>query len=307
MSYGRFLRLESDFQRLQGEDMLWEWRKRSALFVDYENVAGVFSPAHIENLKQWFEDGGFDAGRKRKLLTKRIYCNPEALRHEETFRNHGFDLVLCENVVRLKNAADIRMSIDIVRFTMRRWWLREVILLTRDSDLLPLIDYLARKRKATVVLVDEDNERMREIFSSRASITIPVRNLREAADYERRVRLRELREAVNRFKTYLPKMRAKRPAQPPVPESVMQAAIELALQATSRKPNQDTARTDIEKALKTIPGFTTYGSGAYLGFGSYRALMLEIARRTDRIKVGDARGVNVRYVRSDREDGCGGA
>ena len=73
-------------------------RKWSALFVDYENVAGVFSPAHIENLMQWFEDGGFDAaGRKRKLLTKRIYCNAEAMRHEDqvgTFspgghRGHG--------------------------------------------------------------------------------------------------------------------------------------------------------------------------------------------------------------------------
>jgi hypothetical protein len=277
------------------------------LFVDYENVAAVFSPAHIENLSRWFEDGGFDAGRKRKLLIKRIYCNPEALRHEEAFRNHGYEFVVCEKFVRLKNAADIRMSIDIVRFTAWRWWLREVILLTRDSDLLPLIDYLAGKRKATVVLIDDDNERMREVFSSRADITIPVRTLQEAAEYERKVRLRELRAAVKRFRAYLSKVHATRPAQPAVPDAVMQAAVEAALSATSHKPNQDTARTHIEKALKTIPGFTTHGSGAYLGFGSYRALMLAIAQRTDRIRVGDARGVYVRYVRSDRDDGGGEA
>jgi uncharacterized LabA/DUF88 family protein len=279
------------------------WRKRSALFVDYENVAAVFPPDHIENLIQWFEDGRFDAGRKRKLLTKRIYCNPETQRHEEAFRNHGYDFVVCEKIVRLKNAADIRMSIDIVRFTMRRWWLKEVILLTRDSDLLPLLEYLARKRKATVVLVDEDNERMREIFSRRASITIPVGSLREAAEYERKVRLRELREAVKRFRAYLAKGQVPRAAQPTVPDSVIQAAVEITLRATSHKPNQDTARTTIEKALKAIPGFTTHGSGAYLGFGSYRALMLEIARRTDRIRVGDARGVSVRFVQDRQEDG----
>ena len=77
---------------------------------------------------------------------------------------------------------------------------------------------LARKRKVTVILADEQNERIFEIFSSRADIAIPLGTLREAAAYERKVRLRELRDAVSRFKAHLPKMQAKRPAQPPVPE-----------------------------------------------------------------------------------------
>ena len=137
-------------------------RTRSAVYIDYENVAAVLAPEDIENLIQWLEDGGFDGGRKRKFVDKKLYCNVEAQRHEAVFRSHGFEVVLCEKVVPLKNGADIRMCIDVVERLCRKRAPKEIILLTRDSDFIPLVDFAKGMRKETVILADEQNERIFE-------------------------------------------------------------------------------------------------------------------------------------------------
>jgi hypothetical protein len=52
-------------------------------------------------------------------------------------------------------------------------------------------------------------------------------------------------------------------------------------------------------ALKAVPGFTTSGKNSYLGKGSYKALMKEVARRDARVKVVVDKprgGTGVRYV-----------
>jgi hypothetical protein len=271
-------------------------RTRSAVYIDYENVAAFLSPDDIENLIQWIEDGGFDGGRKRKLVDKKLYCNIEAQRHEEVFRSHGFEVVRCAKVVPLKNGADIRMCIDVVERLCRKRAPKEIILLTRDSDFIPLVDFAKGMRKVTVILADEQNERLFELFSKHANIAISVRTLRAATAYERQVRLRDFREALARFKARFRALQLRRPAEPAVPDAVMQAAIAIVLDVTSRKPNQHTARRDIERALRKIEGFTAHGEDKYFGLGSYNALIREIARHTDRVVVDEAHGVAARYV-----------
>jgi hypothetical protein len=74
-------------------------------------------------------------------------------------------------------------------------------------------------------------------------------------------------------------------------------AVKCVLRVTSLKPYKYTARAAIELELQKIPGFTTYGRNKYLHLGSYQALMREVAKRTDRIKVDPSGyGVAVRYV-----------
>ena len=69
-------------------------------------------------------------------------------------------------------------------------------------------------------------------------------------------------------------------------EERIDTAVRYCLRITSLKPNVATARRAIEAELAKIPGFSTSGSRSYFGTGSYRALMFEIARRTDRIQSG---------------------
>jgi len=74
-------------------------------------------------------------------------------------------------------------------------------------------------------------------------------------------------------------------------------AVKCTLRVTSLKPYKYTARAAIERELQKIPGFTTFGQNKYLHLGSYQALMREIAKRTNRIKVDPSKyGVAVRYV-----------
>ena len=102
---------------------------RSALFIDFENVGSSAISGNVGNLLQWFSDGAFEkAGRKRRLLTKRVYWNSQAERYRDAFVEQRVDVVLCERFASLKNSADIKMAIDIVEFAMRNPRLKEVIM-----------------------------------------------------------------------------------------------------------------------------------------------------------------------------------
>jgi hypothetical protein len=78
----------------------------------------------------------------------------------------------------------------------------------------------------------------------------------------------------------------------------MQQAVDRVIKVTSLKPNKETAQAKIVAALKAVPGFSTSGKRSYLGKGSYKALMKDVARLDARVKVVDKPrgGTGVRYV-----------
>jgi hypothetical protein len=64
---------------------MWGSRLRSALFIDFENIGSRMSPAALRAMTAWLEDGRFDeAGRKRRVVAKRVYWNSSAERHRDT-------------------------------------------------------------------------------------------------------------------------------------------------------------------------------------------------------------------------------
>ena len=90
-------------------------RLRSALFVDFENIGPRVSPAALQAMTAWLEDGKFDeASRRRRLVSKRVYWNSSAEKHRDTFEAAGFEVVLCEKFSAMKNGADIRMALDVL-------------------------------------------------------------------------------------------------------------------------------------------------------------------------------------------------
>ena len=159
---------------------MWS-KRRSALFIDFENIATKTSAQSIAALLAWLEDGKFDEpGGKRKLVLKRIYWNSAAERHREAFEAAGFEVILCEKFSSMKNGADIRMALDIIETCWKSPEIKEYILFTTDSDFVPVLQRLTEKHKTSAVLVNEARMEAHTAFKIFADVLVPLRQLSEA-------------------------------------------------------------------------------------------------------------------------------
>jgi hypothetical protein len=293
------------------------WRKRrSALFIDFENVGSKVSPASIAAMTAWLEDGKFDAtGGKRKLVSKRIYWNSSAEKHREVFEAAGFEVVLCEKFSSMKNGADIRMALDVLDTCWMMPEIKEYILFTTDSDFVPVLQRLAERSKLSAILVNEAKMDAHTAFRIYADVVVPVRELvSEGLTYRRPTSglLESLRQKGGdkgaRSAAVMPaaapaRARAADRAEP-VDGKADHAQGQLAqaeravLRVTSRTPKKFVARKAIERQLQQITGFKKTGPNAYLGKRHYQGLMTEIARLNKQIRVqpGRSQSASVMYV-----------
>lgn len=290
-------------------------RIKSALFIDFENVGSVCPPDRIQNWIRWIEDGEFDHGRRRRLVEKRVYWNPSHQKHEEAFKRQGFEVVLCEKFQYLKNGADIRIALDVMETIANGSHVHEFILLAQDTDYVPVLQRLEAKGRQSAILVDERQDRIFAIYDLHADVTIPTRIFQEEAlTYERRqhplqetmhalrLRFSGSRQTTASAASVTAVTQSQLAPQPPPRRrskvDPMVLAVRGVLRVTSLKPNHFTAREDIEQELRKIREFHTRGRGKYFGYEGYQALMREVAKRSDKIRVVDAAfgGVSVRYI-----------
>jgi hypothetical protein len=292
------------------------WRKRrSALFIDFENVGSKVSPASIAAMTAWLEDGKFDAsGGKRKLVSKRIYWNSSAEKHREVFEAAGFEVVLCEKFSSMKNGADIRMALDVLDTCWMMPEVKEYILFTTDSDFVPVLQRLAEKSKLSAILVNEAKMDSHTAFSIYADVVVPVRELvGEGLTYRRPKNgllevLRQKGGDKGASATVIPvaapaRARAAARAEPgdgkgAHTQGQLAQAERAVLRVTSRTPKKFVARKAIERQLQQINGFKKTGPNAYLGKRHYQGLMTEIARLNKQIRVqpGRSQSASVMYV-----------
>ncbi len=83
---------------------------KTALFVDFQNIAGKLGAAFPKSLPawlSWLEDGRFDPERrKRRLLERRAYFDPNNHRaYGPVFQAAGFDTI--------PTAADMMLALDL--------------------------------------------------------------------------------------------------------------------------------------------------------------------------------------------------
>lgn len=347
-------------------------RCRSALFIDFENLP--LSPDALPSWLAWLEDGQFHHGRPRRFLVKRVYWNSSAEKHRDKYEAAGFEVVLCEKFANRKNGADIRMAVDIVETIHTRPRIDEYILVTVDSDFVPVLQRLQMRNKRSVVLVDEERPDHHTICRRHADVLIPIRKLVEARQYRRppgpmRRLWQSLRSAVSAggaqpsptaggpaLSHRQPSLAAAIPSAPrgsvaivaPRPprrgdvvsiaigsassgpasvagptqrrgavtpsEAVAapavaldtaretsaarltEATVERIVEVVSRRSGDFTGRTRIMAALRGVAGFTVAGPDCFLGFGSYRALMHEVAHRDRRVRIVEADGGGIGVV-----------
>lgn len=299
---------------------MWGSRLRSALFVDFENIGSKMSPAALRSMIAWLEDGGFDeAGRKRRLVAKRVYWNSSAEKHRDTFEAAGFEVVLCEKFSAMKNGADIRMALDVLDSCWKAPGIKEYILFTTDSDFVPVLQRLTEKQKLSAILVNEATMVSHTAFSIYADTVLPMRELvSEGLSYARPER-GWLRSLLDGTSPNGGSASADKPAGAPTRPSpagatagqtkgktaptlsLVALAERAVLRVASRTPQKFVPRKDIEKELQLIRGFKKGGPNAYLGKQHYQGLMLEVARMNKRIKVQQGRNnsASVMYVPED--------
>ena len=281
-------------------------RIRSALYIDFENVP--LPPDAIANWLAWLEDGAFEPGsRPRRFLQKRVYWNSHAERNRDLFQRYGFLPILVGKFAGLKNGADIRMAMDVVETTYTRAEIDEFILLTGDSDFVPVLERLRDKAKTSAIVVTEHRPNIHTTYQLNADVLIPSRRLAEAAQY-RRPRQGLLGRLLRRSPQYQspPKAKTSAPATGPskatrVPQSGASAAtttqipseptpvIEIAARRVAKllvqQPRNYVAQKRVLAELERVQGFRRQGPTAYFGAGSYRAMMKELARLDNRISV----------------------
>jgi uncharacterized LabA/DUF88 family protein len=311
---------------------LFKRRVKSALYIDFENVP--LNADQIGNVIAWLEDGLFDEARqKRALVERRVYWNSQAIKHKKAFEDHKFEVVLIEKYGGLKNGADIRIAMDMVEATFRRKQIEEFILISKDSDFVPVIQRLGEKDRRTIMMVEEQQPAAYTAYDLHADGIIPHRRLiHEAQTYQRpsrglmeklglkrkpiangaatgaKVPVKPTPAIKTKVTTGQPTLGVTAGVDLPQPamtaaakKQMIDQAVDAFVKVASRTPGKLTGKQTILKQLKTIKGFTNTGSKPYFGFKTYEALAKEVAGRDARITLQEDRlgGITIVYVPDD--------
>lgn len=274
---------------------MWTRKIKSALLVDLDNVGGKRLGATIDNWVAWIEDGAFSkTARPRKLLDKRVYWNGVNDMPRAPFEQRGFKAFACrsESTVKVranKSSADIVMTIDAMEIAHTLKGLQEIVLLTADTDFVPLVGKL-QEMKLKVVVVGKVTDPSSTIFRKWAEEVISDEDLFAAGKYERAARkhAKPPAPAPPAMSEPAAKPRAAPPARAKQRKKFdLAAAAKALVEVAMQTPNRPVSRAVIERALSTVPHFIkvpTKRDAAYLGFNNLETLLRQIASIEPRLR-----------------------
>ena len=161
-------------------------RLKSALFLDFDNVysglSGLDSQQAVEMAEEpwkWLQHLLKHAGGqgRRDVLVRRAYLNPagrvanpdgtwtyfSSIRPSLT--RSGFEVIDCPSLTTAgKNAADIRMVMDVLSYLSRDTRYDEFVIASSDADFTPLLYHLrASDRRTIVVAAAQTSTAYREV------------------------------------------------------------------------------------------------------------------------------------------------
>ena len=155
-------------------------RIKSALFLDFDSLFGGLhlrdpqsAYAFAENSKEWLDALSTyrlpEGVQRRDLLIRRAYLNPYGVVKDKERGNSkgrilflhfgpilirsGFEVVNCFPLTKQqKNAADIRIVIDVLQSLNQTTLYDEFIIASSDSDFLPLLQCLRTHARRTMII-----------------------------------------------------------------------------------------------------------------------------------------------------------
>lgn len=154
---------------------------RTALYLDFDNVFGGLMKLDPGAALQFAQDPESWLGRlsssltvegPRRWLVLRCYMNPAGSlpnsdqaqtgsrlyfsRFRPFFTNAGFEVIDCPKLAHTKNAADIRMVLDVVDSLANNAHYDEYVIASGDSDMTPLLVRLRAADRRTTILSPSD-------------------------------------------------------------------------------------------------------------------------------------------------------
>lgn len=275
---------------------MFSGRLTSALLVDYDNLPsklGESAPLLYENIAKWvawLEDGGFDPrARRRRFATKRVYWNGQFDVHRRVFEAEGFEAFACRAAAKGKaSSADIVITLDALDVVAELRGLKEVIILSADTDFVPVINRLQQKGVRTVAGANE-TDASAAVYAEHADAVIRMAEFRAALTYERQPRrffsrpappkLAPVVPAPPRPQPPRPERAASRPGAAARPAIDLDDAVARLAAAAAASPGSPISRNTVERVLEGVRGFAKTGARPWLGFGSYRAMVHAVSRR----------------------------
>ena len=281
-------------------------KTKSALLVDFDNIVGATNGnfgRKISNWMAWLEDGKFDGGRRpRSFLVKRVYWNAQNDGYRSAFEGNGFEAITCRSLVDRKSTADMIIALDALEAAYDQKKIEEYVLLTTDTDFVPLVQKLGNRSKQTVNAGNRDNLSY-GVFSDHADIVIAIDALKGAFGYERkqshfsrlRDRWRAGAEHVAKRRAEREKQKtedtrrqaaeaeriaaeqrasAQRTAEIETRKKLIETAAEHVARIGARSPGLQIGRRTVSRTLTNhMPEYTPVGGSAYLGCGGYNRML----------------------------------
>lgn len=284
--------------------------KKCALLIDFDNVIGMTGGdfvAKIEKWTAWLEDGGFEPKHKRRgFAVKRVYWNPMNERYRPAFEAAGFQAFACRAIAKeKKSSADIVMTLDAVDIAAEINGLREIILLSSDTDFVPVVSRL-RDRNIDVVAMGNEENPTAAVYREYADEVVLRSEFIAAFSYQRQRRgLFGIVAPAAAERTVEPiRQPAPNPARAPAQSrpDPLELASERVVRAAKAALGSPLGKQSVRRAVQDIPGFSPSGASPWLGCGSYREMLKAIVkRRRKELKLyafGNG-GVSVSYTASD--------
>jgi uncharacterized LabA/DUF88 family protein len=245
---------------------------------------------------EWLEDGAFDEKRqKRKFLVKRVYWNPLYERYRDVFEAAGFEAFACGAIAKSKkSSADIVITLDAVDIASEIKVIQEINLLTSDKDFVPVVNRL-KESELEVVAMGQEKKPTAEVYREYADNVVLRNAFMDAFKYERPKR------------KWFGLVRVKPPAPKRAPMPVQREGgpkltpIDLAgeriVHAAQGVGGAMLSRKAVILALRDVPSFNTGGANAWLAHGSYKKMLLAIAKKRADLRLYTYRngGVAVAY------------
>lgn len=278
-------------------------RVNSVLLVDFDNIYGATSEDVVACLPQWLlwlEDGALSPDRRRRtFLHKRVYWNLQFEKYRDAFEAQGFETFNCRAVAKRKvsagkSSADIVITMDAVQLAERTKHLDEMIILTTDSDFVPVVNRVQTPR-LRVVAGGKETDPTYELYAQHADAVIHMGALKDAFAYERTPRrwyqlrsdppmvaplaLQRERQSplLGRVRDAMANSDSEVTGIPPE----IRKGADIVKSLGERLPDQVLSKTKIVRALAVIPDFTpTYQNGIrpWLGHKNFAAMMRHFAK-----------------------------
>lgn len=300
-------------------------RTKSILLLDFDNIYDKIGEPLVGKVSawvNWLEDGAFEEkGRRREFVSKRVYWNTQFDLFRRPFEEAGFETFTCRAFAKSKikagmSSADIVLTMDAVEQARYLKDLREVIILSTDSDFVPVVNRIQSFGKR-VLTAGYEKDASLGLYREHADDVIHSGALKAACNYipekpkwfgfrRAPVPIAEVYQpgestslpnagikAVKKKKPVGRKTAPEKQKKVPVKRKSIRAedvkkAASIIERLGERMPDQPLGREKILKALAACHAFSktpTKEYPAWLGGKNYAGMMRKISKASDVIEV----------------------